>query len=284
MQLAGFSIEDIPIALQTKDRPDPTRKLPSHYHHHLPVFNFKGADTLLPHRKCDHRIKLKPNTTFLHGPLYNMSIEELQVLWKYLNEQLEKGFICTSKSPAAALVLFAKKPGGGLLFSVDCRGLNAITIKKRYSFPLVQETLSRLSNAKYYTKLDIVAAFNHIWVAKDQEWMTAFNTQYGLFKTLVMPFGSSNAPATFHARINKVLRPYLDIFCTAYINDIFTYSNDLPTHRTHVNTVLHALGKSGLHCNIKKCEFEVTKVAYLCLIISTTGISMDPQKIQCIVD
>ena len=125
-----------------------------------------------------------------YGPLYNMSIEELQVLRKYLDEQLEKGFIRASKSPAAAPVLFAKKPGGGLRFCVDYRGLNAITIKNRYSLPLIQETLSRLSSAKYYTKLDIIAAFNHIRITEGQEWMTAFNTRYGLFETLVIPFGS----------------------------------------------------------------------------------------------
>ncbi|KAI0995440.1 hypothetical protein K3495_g12738 [Podosphaera aphanis] len=104
--------------------------------------------------------------------------------------------------------------------------------------------------------------------------MTAYNTRYGLFETQVMPFGLSNAPATFQARINEVLRPYLDIFCTAYIDDILIYSDDLPTHRTHVNTIIYALGKAGLHCDIKKCEFEVTKVTYLGLIISTTGINV----------
>lgn len=218
--MAGFSLEDIQIALQTKDRPSPAKKLPVHYHHHLSVFDHKGADTLPPHRDCDHKIDLKPGTTPPHGPLYNMSVEELQVLRKYLNEQLEKGFIRASKSPAAAPVLFAKKPGGGLRFCVDYRGLNAITIKNRYSLPLLQETLAKLSNAKYYTKLDIIAAFNHIRISEGQEWMTAFNTRYGLFETLVMPFGLSNAPATFQARINEILRPYLDVFCTAYIDDI----------------------------------------------------------------
>ncbi|KAI0991009.1 hypothetical protein K3495_g17178, partial [Podosphaera aphanis] len=154
MHFAGISLEDIQIALQTKDRPDPSMKLPLHYHQHLPIFDHKNADKLPPHRDCDHKIELKPGTTPPYGPLYNMSVEELQVLRKYLNEQLEKGFIRVSKSPAAAPVLFAKKPGGGLRFCVDYRGLNNITIKNRYSLPLLQETLAKLSNAKYYTKLD----------------------------------------------------------------------------------------------------------------------------------
>jgi hypothetical protein len=47
-----------------------------------------------------------------------------------------------------------------------------------------------------------------------------FRTRYGLFEYLVMPFGMANAPSTFQHYVNNVLRPYLDVFCTAYIDDI----------------------------------------------------------------
>jgi hypothetical protein len=284
LHLAGFSLEDIQLALQSKAEPDPRSLLPDWLQKFAEVFDRKEADKLPPHRDCDHKIELKPDTTPPWGPLYNMSAEELKVLRKWLTENLEKGFIRASTSPAAAPVLFAKKPGGGLRFCVDYRGLNTITIKNRYAMPLIQETLSRLSSAKFYTKLDIIAAFNHIRIADGQEWLTAFNTRYGLFETLVMPFGLSNAPATFQARINEVLRPFLDIFCTAYIDDILIYSDTLQDHRQHVKTVLQALKDAGLHCDIKKCEFEVTEVTYLGMIVSTSGVQMDPRKVQCIVD
>ena len=71
--------------------------------------------------------------------------------------------------------------------------------------------------------------------------MTAFNTRYSLFETLVMPFGLSNAPATFQAQINEVLCPFLDIFCTAYINNILVFSDNLKDHRKHVRSVIKAL-------------------------------------------
>ncbi len=93
--------------------------------------------------------------------------------------------------------------------------------------------------------------------------MTAFNTRYGLFESMVMPFGLSNAPATFQARINEVLRPFLDRFCTAYIDDILIYSNDLASHRLHVKSVLRALEAAGLQLDVRKCEFETTEVKYL---------------------
>ena len=213
-----------------------------------------------------------------------MSEDELLVLRKFLQENLDKGFIRVSTSQAASPVLFARKPGGGLRFCVDYRGLNAITIKNRYPLPLIRETLAQLSQAKYFTKLDVVAAFNRIRIKAGQEWMTAFNSRYGLFESLVMPFGLSNAPATFQAYINETLRPFLDIFCTAYIDDVLVYSNDLASHKLHVQSVLQALEDAGLQLDVKKCEFDQTEVKYLGMIISTEGVRMDPDKVTAIMN
>ena len=94
-----------------------------------------------------------------------MSQDELRVLKKYLDNSLKKGFISPSTLHAVSPVLFIKKLGGGLRFCVDYRALNAITVKDRYPLPLVTETLARLSKAKYFTKLDIIAAFNRIQIA-----------------------------------------------------------------------------------------------------------------------
>lgn len=91
-----------------------------------------------------------------------MSLPELQALDEYLREHLEKGFIRLSSSPASSPVLFVRKPGGGLRFCVDYRRLNAITVKDRYPIPLIKETLNQLSQAKIFTKLDVIAAFNKL--------------------------------------------------------------------------------------------------------------------------
>jgi hypothetical protein len=66
-----------------------------------------------------------------------MSLNKLKVLRKYLNDNLEKGFIRASSSPVASPVIFVKKPGGGLQFCVNYCGLNALTIKNRYLIPLL---------------------------------------------------------------------------------------------------------------------------------------------------
>uniref|UniRef100_A0A9Q8LHQ9 Transposon Tf2-9 polyprotein n=1 Tax=Passalora fulva TaxID=5499 RepID=A0A9Q8LHQ9_PASFU len=287
-QVFAASLRDIDIALEKLDKKrtptDPATKVPPWAHHILHVFDAKAADELPPHRPHDHKIELEEGAETPFGPLYSMSREELIVLKRYLEENLKKGFIRASRSSAGSPVMFVKKPGGGLRFCVDYRGLNAVTKKNRYPIPLIQETLERLSKAKYFTKLDVIAAFNKLRMAEGHEYLTAFRTRYGLFESLVMPFGVCNGPSTFQNFINDILQEFLDQFCTAYIDDILVYSETKEEHREHVCKVLQKLADAGLQLDIDKCEFEKTEVKFLGLIITADGIKMDQEKIDAIVE
>lgn len=261
---------------------DPKEFLPPQYHEFLDVFDRKNANLLPPHRPWDHAIELHPGKSPPVSRPYSMNQFELKALREYLDKELSKGFIRISRSPAAAPVLFVKKPNGDLRFCIDYRGLNNITVRNRHSLPLITETLSQLSRAKYYTKLDVISAFNKLRIKEGDEWKAAFTCRYGLFEPLVLPFGLCNGPASFQAYINHALRGFLDHFCTAYMDDILIFSENLADHREHVKKVLQRLREHELQVDIGKCNFESTEVKYLGLIISTQGISMDPKKVACV--
>lgn len=157
--------------------------------------------------------------------MYNISREELLVLRKTIADLLKKGWIRASSSPAAAPVLFAKKPNGGLRLCVDYRSLNAMSIPDRYPLPLFKETLRQLSKARWFTKLDVKSAFHRLRIRAGDEWMTAFRCRLGLFEWLVTPFGLVNASATFQRYINEQLREHLDIDATAYMDDVLAYTS-----------------------------------------------------------
>lgn len=182
--------------------------------------------------------------------------------------------------------MFAKKLGGGLQLCIDYRALNAITRKDRYPLPLIRETLNNISKAKWFTKLDVIAAFHKIRVAEGDEWKTAFRTRFGLFEWLVTPFGIANSLSTFQRYINWALREYLDEFCSAYLDDILIYTNgSLRQHQDYVRKVLSKLQDAGLFVDIKKCEFEVTSTKYLGFIINVgKGIRIDLDKVKAIRD
>lgn len=206
-------------------------KLPPEYHEVVEVFMKTEADIIAPHRREDHEINLTPGSAPPQNRNYRpMSEKELEAIKKYIDEHLGKGFIRASSSSATSPVLLARKPGGGLRFCVDYRGLNAITVKNRYPIPLLNETLGRLSEVEIFTKLDIIHAFNRIRIKEGHEWLTAFNTRYGQFEYLIMPFGLCNASGTFQSYINDSFKEYLDVFCTAYLDDILIYSKNKKEH------------------------------------------------------
>jgi hypothetical protein len=291
MQTFAASLVDIQKALRVKKPTDPKTKLPAQYHQWLKTFSKEEAGKLPPYRGegIDHAIQLEktlegkePEVPW--GPLYSMSRDELLVLRKMLTDLLDKGFIRVSNSPAAAPVLFVRKPGGGLRFCVDYRALNRITRKDRYPLPLIQETLNTISKAKWFTKLDVSAAFHRIRIKEGDEWKTAFRTRFGLYEWLVTPFGLVGAPSTFQRYINWILRDCLDEFCSAYIDDVLIYTDgSKKQHEEHVKKILTKMDDAGLQLDIDKCEFSVTSTKYLGFYIEAgKGLRMDPQKVAAI--
>ena len=145
------SLADIEKALTRKPVTDLKSKLTDWNIDFLDLFDPKKAEKLPPLRGpgIDHHIELEkidgkdPEVPW--GPLYSMSRDELLVLRKTLTDLLDKGFIRVSNSPAAAPVLFVKKPGGGLRFCVDYCGLNKLTCKDRYPLSLIYKMLQNIS-------------------------------------------------------------------------------------------------------------------------------------------
>jgi hypothetical protein len=140
---------------------------------------------------------LQPGKEPPYGPIYPLSPRELAALKEFLEENLEKGFIQESKSPAGAPILFAPKKDGSLQLCVDYRGLNAITIKNRYPLPLITEIMDQVTRANYFSKIDLKDAYYRLRIKAGDEWKTAFRTRYGHYEFLVVPISLTNALATF---------------------------------------------------------------------------------------
>ena len=258
--------------------------IPLPYKKFQDVGDKKNADKLPPHRSYDCPIELLPGAEIPFGCIYPLSDPELKALKKYLDEDLKKGFIRPSTSPAGAPFFFVEKKDSSLRPCIDYRKLNSITVKNRYPLPLISELLERLRTAKIFTKLDLRGAYNLVRIRQGDEWKTAFRTRYGHFEYLVMPFGLCNAPATFQHFVNDVFRDMLDQFVIIYLDDILIFSENLEQHRIDVCKVLQRLREHQLYLKLEKCEFEKTTVQFLGYIISPKGLEMDPSKIRAITE
>ena len=142
--------------------------------------------------------------------------------------------------------------------------------------------MEKLVGSKYFTKIDLHSGYHQIRVKEDDIQKMAFRTRYGHFEYLVLPFGLTNAPATFMMLMNNVFHEYLDKFVIIYLDDILIYSKSKEEHLQHLRQVLTILRQHKLYAKMKKCEIMQTRVEYLGHFISQDGISVDNRKIDVI--
>lgn len=237
---------------------------------------------LPPKRITDHKIEFEPGAEPPSKPTYRLSQPETDELNKQLAELTDKGFIRPSVSPYGAPVLFVKKKDGTMRMCVDYRALNKLTIKNKYPLPRIDELLDRLLGAKWFSKIDLRSGYHQIRIAEEDIAKTAFRTRYGHYEFLVLPFGLTNAPATFMHLMQDAFRPYLDQFVIIFLDDILVYSSTKEEHDKHLSTVLEVLRQNKLYAKLSKCEFYKKEIGFLGHIINEQGIKMEPSKVEAV--
>ena len=155
---------------------------------------------------------------------YRMSIPELTELKIQLQELLEKWYIKPSVSPRGALVLFVKKKDKTLRLCIDYQHLNKVTIKNKYPLPRINDLFDQVGGLRVFSKLDLWSGYHQIRIKSEDIKKTSFRTHYGHYEFVVIPFGLTNAPATFMFLMNGIFNKYLHHFVLIFIDDILIYS------------------------------------------------------------
>ena len=133
---------------------------------------------------------------------------------------------------------------------------------------------------KYFSKIDLRSGYHQIRIAPEDVPKTAFRTRYGHFEFLVLPFGLTNAPATFMHLMHQTFREFLDDFVLVFLDDILIFSKTLEEHERHVRQVLDVLREEKLYAKESKCEFFKTEVEFLGHIVGRDGVRMMEDKVQ----
>ena len=106
--------------------------------------------------------------------------------------------------------------------------------------------------------------------------------RYGHFEFTVMPFGLTNVPVAFMDLMHRVFQPYLDQFVIVFVHDILIYSHSEWEHQYHLRIILQLLGDHQLYAKFSNCEFWLTEVRFFGHMVSTSGVSVDPEKVEAV--
>ncbi|MCO5593108.1 hypothetical protein L7F22_047114 [Adiantum nelumboides] len=202
---------------------------------------------LPPECVIDHGIDTMPSTKPISKPLYRLSHQEAIEVEKKLIDYVSRGFIKPNSSPWASPILLVKKKDGTMHMCVDYRGLDSVTIKNKYPLQRVDELFDQLQGACYFSKIDLRSGYHQVRIKLADIPKTAFQTRFGHYEFLVLPFGLTNAPVTFMTLMDSVLHPYLGKFVIVFLNDILIYNPTKENHLEHLAKVFDLLCEHKLY-------------------------------------
>jgi len=228
------------------------------------------------------QVRLRDTSVYSYAPRRFAYSERLQ-LRAITDDLLNRGIIKPSVSPYCARVVPVRKRSGDLRLCVDLRPLNARVERQRYSFPIIEECLSRLANKCVFTLLDLRDGFHQIKVHPDSTKHFAFATPDGQFEFTRLPFAYSESPAEFQKRLVQVLQPFIrNDKILVYIDDILIPSVSVEDNLSTLKEVMLTLKQYGFELNVKKCQFLRKSVEFLGYIISPGNITLSTRHVKAV--
>ena len=194
--------------------------------------------------------------------------------YQWVKEEIEKlptaKVICSSRSSWSAPIIIVPKDDGGKCLVFNYRVINKVTRKFIWPMPKVEDIFSKLKGATYFSTLDLRAGYHHIPLDKPSILKMAFNSPFGKYKYIKVPFGLAQAPTYFQVLMTDILEDFN--FAIAYLDDIIIFSKTPQEHLSHIRKVFEKLRSAKLSMKMSKCNFFSKEIQYLGHILSAKGI------------
>lgn len=203
---------------------------------------------------------------------------------KELMKMKRQGVIEESTSPWCSPLVPVRKKDGRIRICVDYRKLNALTKFNSYPLPNIEDNLSQLSGARYFTTLDLLSGYHQVALEKSSREKTAFSDGQGLYQFRVMPQGACGSPATFQNLMNVVLKGVSSKRALAYLDDILVVGATFCEHLANIEEVLKRLRVHGLKLSVEKCNLFREEVLYLGHTLSNRGIKPARHNVEALLN
>jgi hypothetical protein len=206
--------------IELLEKPDALKDLLTEYVDRFPT----KLPSLPPVRQVSHTIPMDPGHRPPCRPTYRLSHLELEECKKQVEELLQQGLIRPSASPYGSPILFVRKKEGTFRMVIHYRAINNLTVKDKYPLPRIDDLLDKLQGAKHFSSFDLLSGYHQVRLLDSDIPKTAFRTPFGSYEFLVLPFGLTNAPATFQRLMNTIFHDFVrEGFVVVYLDDLLVY-------------------------------------------------------------
>ena len=198
---------------------------------------------------CDRLKHTIPTTTDrpIYLPHRTIPVQLQAEVRKCLDTWLRQGIIRPSRSPYASQVVIVRKKTGEIRLCVDFRALNAVTIRDSFPLPRIEEALQAVKAAVWFTSFDLAQGYLQLAMDEADIHKTAFRAgSSGLYEFTRMPFGLSNAGASFCRLMEMCLGDQQYLTLLFYLDDICIFSSSIDEMLERIAMVLYRLKEFNL--------------------------------------
>ncbi|KAL3999170.1 nuclear receptor co-repressor 2 [Sarotherodon galilaeus] len=177
-------------------------------------------------------------------------------------------------------IVIVEKATGRLRVCLDPRDLNSAVMREHYQLPTVEEITSQLAKAKYFTVLDASSGFWQLKLDEASSRLCTFNTPFGRYRFLRLPFGINSAPEVFHRTVRQLFEGIDGV--ETYIDDLLIWGETKVQHDDRLRQVLERARAKNFKLNKDKCKVGLEEIKYLGHIFSADGLKPDQSKIEAV--
>ena len=175
-----------------------------------------------------------------------------------------------------------KKPDGSLRLCLDPKDLNKAIKRNHWYSRTLDDILPELTGSKYFSLLDAKSRYWHVPLDKESSFLTTFNTPWGKYRWLRLPFGLKVAGDVFQERVDRVLRNVSNT--TGIADDVLCYGDCEATHDATVIVLLETARANSLAFNAKKFVFKSKDCPFFGGNLTPSGYKVDPGKVRAVTE
>ena len=151
-------------------------------------------------------------------------------------------------------VAYAWKVSGGLHLCLDPCDINNVIYRDHHHTPKVDEVAHELAHSEFFTKLDARHVYWTVILDSKSNLLTSFNTPYGQYHLLCLPFGLACSQDVFQKRMDQILEEYEG--CIGNADDITVHGHTETKHDAHLWKLMEVVQKYGLVFNPEKTQVK----------------------------
>ena len=205
-----------------------------------------------------------------------------------LDDMVKKVILSSVEKPTEWVSQFVvcRKKSGKLRVCIDLKPLNKALKREHYHLQVLDDVLPYLNKAKVFTKLDLVSAFWHIQLDEESSFLTTFNTPFGRYRWLRLPFGIKVSSEIFQKHLNQVLECLVGVVCIA--NDIVVYGcgetmeEAQRDHDDNLTNLSKRCREKNAKLSYEKSMFNRSEIPFVGHLITNEGLKPDPAKIDAV--